>query len=158
VISSSKYRIPEFVLTGCGADDGRMFDEKKPTEQAERKIRALIVDDSPLMIAKLRELLATLPQVEIVAEAVNGEEALRQAKHVRPDFVVMDIQMPVMGGFEAARKMEILVPGVFIVLTSAFSPFEPARLPPSKSVEFASKSRLWDLLPRLLSARFPDHK
>jgi hypothetical protein len=63
-----------------------------------------------------------------------------------------------MGGFEAARKMEILVPGVFIVLTSAFSHFEPARLPPSKSVEFASKSRLWDLLPRLLSARFPDHK
>jgi DNA-binding LytR/AlgR family response regulator len=64
------------------------------------RIRALIVDDEPVARKVLREELELLDAVEIVGEADNGEEALAKISSIKPDIVFLDIQMPVMGGFE----------------------------------------------------------
>jgi DNA-binding LytR/AlgR family response regulator len=63
-------------------------------------LRALIVDDEPIARKVLREELESMSGVEIVGEAENGETALLQILAKHPDLVFLDIQMPVMGGFE----------------------------------------------------------
>ena len=68
-------------------------------------MRTLIVDDEPIARQILREGLEALPGVTIVGEAANGKEALRQIGQVQPDLVFLDLQMPVMGGFEVVREL-----------------------------------------------------
>ncbi|GAB3051332.1 response regulator transcription factor [Intrasporangium mesophilum] len=68
-------------------------------------IRTLVVDDQSMVRAGLRMLLADEPDIEVVAEASNGEEAVAQAARHRPDVVLMDIRMPVLDGLEATRRI-----------------------------------------------------
>jgi two-component system LytT family response regulator len=70
-----------------------------------RVMKVLIVDDEPVARRVLREELETLPGVVIVGEAENGKQALQQIAELRPDLVLLDLQMPVMGGFEVVRKL-----------------------------------------------------
>jgi two-component system LytT family response regulator len=70
-----------------------------------RVMRTLIVDDEPVARQVLREELETLPEVVIVGEAENGKQALQQIAALQPDLVLLDLQMPVMGGFEVVRKL-----------------------------------------------------
>jgi len=63
-------------------------------------LRVLVVDDEPVARKVLREELEVLPDVEVVGEADNGETALLQISRLQPNLVLLDIQMPVMGGFE----------------------------------------------------------
>ena len=68
-------------------------------------MKTLIVDDEPIARRVLREELETVPAVIIVGEAENGKQALQQIAALRPDLVLLDLQMPVMGGFEVVRKL-----------------------------------------------------
>ena len=68
-------------------------------------IRVLIADDHEIVREGLRNLLSGEPGLKIVAEARNGEEALRAAARHRPDVAVMDLVMPTMDGVEAIRRM-----------------------------------------------------
>src|SRR5512137_892192 len=68
-------------------------------------IRVLLVDDQALFREGLRTLLSVQPGVEVVGEAANGEEAVRQVKALRPEVTLMDLRMPVMGGVEATRQV-----------------------------------------------------
>ena len=68
-------------------------------------MRTLIVDDEPVARKVLREELEILGTVEIVGEAENGEAALRQIWSAKPDIVFLDIQMPVMNGFELLDRL-----------------------------------------------------
>ena len=63
-------------------------------------LRVLVVDDEPVARKVLRQELEVLPNVEVIGEADNGETALLQISALKPDLVLLDIQMPVMGGFE----------------------------------------------------------
>ena len=68
-------------------------------------MKALIVDDEPIARRVLREALEVIPNVVIAGEAENGQQALQQIADLRPDLVFLDLQMPVMGGFEVVRKL-----------------------------------------------------
>ena len=71
----------------------------------QKRIRLLLVDDHPLMREGIRSSLAKCESFEIVGEAGNGEEAVRKAKELMADVVLMDINMPGMNGLEATELM-----------------------------------------------------
>jgi DNA-binding NarL/FixJ family response regulator len=69
------------------------------------RIRILLVDDHAVLRAGLRALLNAEPDMEVVGEAANGREAVDEAERLRPDVIVMDLSMPVMGGLDATRQI-----------------------------------------------------
>ncbi len=78
-------------------------------------IRILIADDHALFRSGLKALFGSVADVEVVGEAATGEEAVERAAELAPDVVLMDLQMPGMGGIEAARRVSRLGPGVVMV-------------------------------------------
>jgi DNA-binding NarL/FixJ family response regulator len=80
----------------------------------------LIADDHPLFRDGLRALLASAPGVELVGEATTGEEAVSLAADLQPDVVVMDVQMPGMGGIEATRRIMRDGPHIRILVVTMF--------------------------------------
>ena len=81
-------------------------------------MKTLIVDDEPIARRVLREELELFPEVEIVAEAENGREALQKITDLQPDLVFLDLQMPVMGGFEVVRNLTGAQLPVIVVITA----------------------------------------
>jgi DNA-binding LytR/AlgR family response regulator len=81
-------------------------------------MRALIVDDEPIARRVLREELESIDSVEVVGEADNGEAALAKISALRPDLVFLDIQMPVMGGFELLEGLDKGPMPVVIMVTA----------------------------------------
>ena len=84
-------------------------------------IRVLLADDHALVRAGIRSLLNAMAEVEVVAEASSGEEALELAQTSRPDVVLMDIAMKGITGLEAAARMRERVPEVRVVILSMHS-------------------------------------
>lgn len=82
------------------------------------KIKLLIVDDIAETRENLRKLLELEDDIEVAGEAANGEEALALAKRLKPDIVLMDINMPVMDGIQATEKMTVEQPQVGIIILS----------------------------------------
>ena len=77
-------------------------------------MRALIVDDERLARAELTRLLDKFPEIEIVSEASNGEEAIKLIEEHKPDLVFLDVQMPGMTGFEVLEHLHV-VPNIIFV-------------------------------------------
>lgn len=75
------------------------------TREGVEPLRVLIADDHPLFRDGLRTLLTSAPDAELVGEATTGEEAVSLVADLQPDVVVMDLQMPGMGGVEATRRV-----------------------------------------------------
>jgi DNA-binding NarL/FixJ family response regulator len=80
-------------------------------------LRILIVDDHEALRAGVRSVLEN-HGFEVCGEADNGQEALTRALQLRPDLVILDITMPVLDGFSAAREIHKRLPGVGILLLS----------------------------------------
>lgn len=79
-------------------------------------LRVVIVDDHPVVRFGLRALLATLPEVEVVAEAADGAQAVELVVRERPDVVLMDLGLPVLDGLEATRQVVERVPGTAVLV------------------------------------------
>ncbi len=83
-------------------------------------IRILLVDDQALFREGLRTLLSVQPDFELVGEAGNGEEALQLAAALRPDVVLMDLQMPVLDGVAATRRLHATQPDCRVIMLTTF--------------------------------------
>lgn len=84
-------------------------------------IRVLIVDDHPVVRKGLSSCLSRLKEVLVVGEACDGREALRKAKELGPDIVLMDIDMPNMNGLTATELLHKDIPGVKVLVLSMHS-------------------------------------
>jgi DNA-binding NarL/FixJ family response regulator len=84
-------------------------------------IRILTADDHHLIRAGVASFLATEPELEVVAEAANGEEALEKYRELRPDLVLMDLSMPVMDGLAATRAILEEFPDARIVVLTTYA-------------------------------------
>ena len=83
-------------------------------------MRAIIIDDERLARKELNNLLKNYPEVEIVDQAVNADEALEKIKRLHPDLIFLDIQMPGKTGFELLEELD-KVPKV--IFTTAYDEF-----------------------------------
>jgi DNA-binding NarL/FixJ family response regulator len=87
-------------------------------QDAPQEIRIMVVDDSDLMRRSLRTLLEGQEHWKVCDEASNGQEAVTKFSHEKFDLVVLDFQMPVMDGLEAARQITGQSPGMPILMVT----------------------------------------
>ena len=80
----------------------------------------LIADDQALVRVGLRKILEAEPGTSVVGEAADGEEAVAEARRLRPDLVLMDIRMPILDGIEATRRIVRAQPGTRVLMLTTF--------------------------------------
>jgi DNA-binding NarL/FixJ family response regulator len=86
-----------------------------------RPIRVLLADDHAMVRQGMAEMLSTDGQIEVVGEAANGREAVDLARSTKPDVVVLDVEMPLMGGQAALRRLLDLSPPPRVVVVTVFA-------------------------------------
>jgi two-component system response regulator NreC len=83
------------------------------------RIRVVLADDHPVIRGMVRSALEQHPHFEVCGEAENGAEAIEEVKRVRPDVVVLNVTMPLVNGFQAARQIRKQIPETAIVILSS---------------------------------------
>jgi DNA-binding NarL/FixJ family response regulator len=86
----------------------------------EECIRVLIADDHPMFRKGLRGLLESVSGIEVVGEAIDGDEAIGLTEHLQPDVVLMDINMPGVNGIEATRRILHVDPSVGVLVLTMY--------------------------------------
>ncbi len=85
-------------------------------------IKILIVDDHPLTLKALRDIIVTYNDLSVIGEAVNGEEAVLLAARLKPDVVLMDIHLPILSGISASTLIKVNNPFVAVIALTAGDP------------------------------------
>lgn len=125
-------------------------------EAPKSRRRVLLVDDQPLFLEALAAMLLAAPELEVAGRAGDGVEAIDVARAVRPDVVLMDVDMPRMDGIEATRRIvdEFPEAAVIMVTGSALAEDEE-RARAAGASAYVTKDRIaCDLLPAV-RASFP---
>ena len=90
------------------------------TDVVMRPVRVLVVDDQTLFRTGLTSLLGEDERVDVVGQAVDGADAIKQAIKLKPDVVLMDVKMPNVDGIEASRQIIEALPGVKVLILTTF--------------------------------------
>jgi DNA-binding NarL/FixJ family response regulator len=93
------------------------MDDEPPSE--DTPLRIVLADDHPLVRDALRRTLDTQPDMDVVGEASDGQEAVELCISLRPDLVLMDVRMPNLDGLEATRQIKKEVPGTIVLILTA---------------------------------------
>ncbi len=103
-------------------------------------IKVLLVDDHELVRTGIRSILEGAADMQVVGEAAGGDDALKVARKLEPDVVMMDVNMPGMGGIEATRRMVRQLPSVKVIALTVLDddPF-PARLNEAGALGYLTK-------------------
>jgi DNA-binding NarL/FixJ family response regulator len=83
-------------------------------------VRVVVADDHPVVRAGLVALLSSLPDVEVVATAVNGREAVREVVRTRPEVALLDLNMPELDGIAATREIGRVAPAVGVLVLTMY--------------------------------------
>jgi DNA-binding NarL/FixJ family response regulator len=117
----------------------------------------LIVDDSPQVRQELSTLLPLAGDIEIVGEAADGDEAIRLAKVLQPDVILLDLQMPVMDGYQAAPQIRVVCPTCRVVALTVYGdPVSRAQAAAAGVDLFLVKGVSVESLVQAISARSSD--
>ena len=92
-----------------------------PTPEPADRITVLIVDDHAIVRQGLRTYLELYPDIEVVGEAADGDEAIARARELLPDIVLMDLVMPRRDGVEATRAITAMSPSTRVIVLTSFS-------------------------------------
>jgi DNA-binding NarL/FixJ family response regulator len=84
----------------------------------DQRLRVLIADDHPVVRRQVRSILERHPRFEVCGEAQDGAKAIEEAQRLKPDVVVLNVEMPVLNGFDAAREIKMKLPESAIVILS----------------------------------------
>jgi NarL family two-component system response regulator LiaR len=121
------------------------------TAERPEPIRVLIVDDHLLFAEMLALALDLSGRFEVVGHALNGHDAIEQAAWLRPDVVVMDVEMPVLDGLAATPRVLAAAPAAKVVIVSSSkSPDDRRRAVEAGAVAFLGKEASTDKLARAL--------
>jgi DNA-binding NarL/FixJ family response regulator len=90
------------------------------TEAFAKTCRTMLVDDQQAFLDLARSLLAGQPGIEIVGEAMSGEEAVALLQTLKPEAVIVDVQMPGINGFETTRRLMKNAPDLRVIIMSAY--------------------------------------
>jgi DNA-binding NarL/FixJ family response regulator len=99
----------------------------RPGVLESTKRRVVIVDDNPQVRKELRTLLPLAGDIEVVGEAADGLQAIRLAQALQPEVVLIDLEMPVLDGYEAMRQIKAVLPSCRVVTLTVHG-YEAARL------------------------------
>jgi two-component system, NarL family, response regulator LiaR len=98
--------------------DNLINNDETGSDQVKKDITVLLVDDHSLMRDSLRMHLETQPDIKVIAEASNGEDAIKLAAKLGPDIIIMDIVMPGINGLEATRIIKSANPNISVLILS----------------------------------------
>lgn len=83
-------------------------------------VRVMIVDDHPVIRSGVRQILSQAPDISVVAEAVDGEDALEKNRQFQPDIIILDIRLPVMDGVQVVRELKRIHSPARVLVLSAY--------------------------------------
>jgi len=111
-----------------------------PQNQDTHPLRVLIADDHPIYTELLLRLLVRHEWIEVVGCAANGRDAVTLASAARPELILMDLEMPVMDGIEAMRRIRERAPVTVLILTAAASEADRERAMSAGALAVLSKA------------------
>lgn len=110
------------------------------------RYKLFVVDDSALIRLRLRTSFMSSPEIQVVGEAANGEEALKKIPLLKPDVVTLDVEMPVLDGLNTLKQLNQIYPIPVIMLSSQTTTGAKATLEALENgaVDFVTKDKDWD--------------
>ncbi len=125
------------------------MEQPESSQVQAKKIRVLMVDDSPVFLESAVRFLSGVPWIEMVGQAVSGRDALAQIARLHPDLVLLDLALPDMNGLEVSHRIHIKPKAPRIVMLTMYDTSEYRTVAAAEGVDgFISKAEFGtELLP-----------